>query len=95
MDSSPSAYRDGRYTDVFEAARSNRLRPDDMVEYRKSLDRLRDIQRGIKYETENARRKALEEGRAEEKIEIARKMISSGINTEMISDFSGLSESEI
>ena len=103
MDSSSSAYREGRYTDVFEAARSNRLRPDDMVEYRKSLDRLRDIQRGIKYETENARRKALEEGRAEgraegrmaEKIEIARKMISSGINTEMISAFTGLSESEI
>ena len=40
-----------------------------MVEYRKSLDRLHDIQRGIKYETENARRKALEEGRAEGRAE--------------------------
>ena len=50
---------------MFEAAKSSRLRPSDIVEYRKSLDRLRDIQRGIKYETENARRKALEEGRAE------------------------------
>ena len=48
MDSSSSAYRDGRYSDVFEAARSNRLRPDDMVEYRKSLDRLRDNPKGYK-----------------------------------------------
>lgn len=54
---------------MFEAARSSRLRPSDIVEYRKSLDRLRDIQRGIKYETENARRKALEEGRAEGRAE--------------------------
>ena len=54
---------------MFEAAKSSRLRPSDIVEYRKSLDRLRDIQRGIKYETENARRKALEEGRAEGRAE--------------------------
>ena len=54
---------------MFEAARSSLLRPSDIVEYRKSLDRLRDIQRGIKYETENARRKALEEGRAEGRAE--------------------------
>ena len=54
---------------MFEAAKSSRLRPSDIVEYRKSLDRLRDIQRGIKYETENACRKALEEGRAEGRAE--------------------------
>ena len=54
---------------MFEAAKSSRLRPSDIVEYRKSLDRLRDIQRGIKYETENARRKALEEGLAEGRAE--------------------------
>ena len=65
MDNTSLAYREGRYPEVFEAARSSQLRPSDIVEYRKSLDRLRDIQRGIKYETENARRKALEEGRAE------------------------------
>ena len=65
MDDTSVAYKEGRYPEVFEAAKSSRLRPSDIVEYRKSLDRLRDIQRGIKYETENARRKALEEGRAE------------------------------
>ena len=111
MDSTSAAYREGRYTDVFEAARSNRLRPDDMVEYRKSLDRLRDIQRGIEYETENARRKALAEGhaeglaqglaegraegRAEEKSDLARKMLASGLTVQMISAFTGLSESDI
>ena len=65
MDDTSVAYKEGRYPEVFDAARSSRLRPSDIVEYRKSLDRLRDIQRGIKYETENARRKALEEGRPE------------------------------
>ncbi|MDE5586366.1 MAG: Rpn family recombination-promoting nuclease/putative transposase, partial [Muribaculaceae bacterium] len=69
MDDTSVAYKEGRYPEVFEAARSSRLRPSDIVEYRKSLDRLRDIQRGIKYETENARRKALEEGRAEGRAE--------------------------
>ena len=69
MDNTSLAYREGRYPEVFEAARSSQLRPSDIVEYRKSLDRLRDIQRGIKYETENARRKALEEGRAEGRAE--------------------------
>ncbi|MDE7419764.1 MAG: Rpn family recombination-promoting nuclease/putative transposase [Muribaculaceae bacterium] len=69
MDNTSMAYKEGRYPEIFEAARSSRLRPSDMVEYRKSLDRLRDLQRGIKYETENARRKALEEGRAEGRAE--------------------------
>lgn len=69
MDNTSVAYKEGRYPEVFEAARSNKLRPSDMVEYRKSLDRLRDLQRGIKYETENARRKALEEGRAKGRAE--------------------------
>ena len=69
MDETSVAYKEGRYSEVFEAAKSSRLRPSDIVEYRKSLDRLHDIQRGIKYETENARRKALEEGRAEGRAE--------------------------
>ncbi|MDE6653466.1 MAG: Rpn family recombination-promoting nuclease/putative transposase [Muribaculaceae bacterium] len=64
MDSASTAYREGKYAEVFDAARSNNLRPDDMVEYSKSLDKLRDIQRGIKYEAERASKKAMEEGRA-------------------------------
>lgn len=94
MDNTSMAYKEGRYPEVFEAARSNKLRPSDMVEYRKSLDRLRDLQRGIKYETEKARRKALEEGRAEGRAEgereslirNVRRMREKGLDNEYISD---------
>ena len=70
MDMTSTAYSEGRYNDVFEAAKSNRLRPEDMVEYRKSLDRLHDLQRGIKYETERARREGRAEGLAEGRAEV-------------------------
>lgn len=68
MDINSIAYKEGRYKDMFEAARINTLNEDNAVRYSDSLTKLRDIQRGIKYEamiaSEDARAKALEEGRA-------------------------------
>lgn len=107
MDSTSLAYREGNFTEIFEAARSSRLRKDEMIAYSQSLEKLRDTQRGIQYAAEQASAEARAEGlaegraegraqgRAEEKIEIARKMIESGIATETISLFTGLSISEI
>lgn len=103
MDSTSLAYREGNFTEIFEAAKSSRLRKDEMIAYSQSLEKLRDTQRGIQYAAEQASAEARAEGlaegraegRAEEKIEIARKMIESGIETETISLFTGLSISEI
>ena len=69
MDSTSLAYREGRFTEIFEAARSSRLRKEDIIPYSQSLEKLRDTQRGIQYATdlarEEARAKGLAEGRAD------------------------------
>lgn len=107
MDSTSLAYREGKYPEVFEAARSSRLRPADMVEYRKSLDRLRDYQRGLEYAVKNARREASEEARAEglaegraEGIEMERRqsirtMLALGISPEKIAESYGIGVDEV
>ena len=61
MDSTSLAYKEGRFAEIFEAARSNRLRDDEKIAYSQSLEKLRDTQAGIRFAADKAR----EEGRAE------------------------------
>ena len=61
MDSTSLAYREGRFAEIFEAARSNRLKADEKIAYSQSLEKLRDTQAGIQFAADRAR----EEGRAE------------------------------
>ena len=69
MDVNSIAYKEGRYKDMFEAARINTLNEDNAVRYSDSLTKLRDVQRGMVYHahiaSEEARAKALVEGRAQ------------------------------
>ena len=69
MDNNSVAYKEGRYKDMFEAARINSLRDDEVIRYSDSLEKLRETQAGIKYEammaSREARAKALEEGHAQ------------------------------
>ena len=69
MDVNSIAYKEGRYKDMFEAARINTLNEDNAVRYSESLTKLLDVQRGIVYHahiaSEEARAKALVEGRAQ------------------------------
>ena len=107
MDSTSVAYNDGKYAEIFNAARSNNLRECEYVEYSKSLERLRDIKDGLAYAEEKAREREREkalaegravgraEGRAEEKKEIARNMLKCGIAVEFIATTTGLSTDEI
>ena len=84
MDSTSLAYREGRFSEIFEAARSNRLRDDEKILYSQSLEKLRDTQRGIQYAADRAADRARAEGRAEtlrEKAEEARKM---GLSEDMV-----------
>lgn len=50
------------HSEIFDAARSNKLSPDQIIPYSESLERLRDTELGIKYNTERERKKALVEG---------------------------------
>ncbi|MDE5870330.1 MAG: Rpn family recombination-promoting nuclease/putative transposase, partial [Muribaculaceae bacterium] len=58
MDNTSIAYREGRFTEIFDAARSSRLNSDEIVTYSQSLEKLRDTQLGIRYAAEQASAKA-------------------------------------
>ena len=99
MDNTSLAYREGKYSVIFEAAKSNTLREDEMVAYSQSLEKLRDTQLGIQYAAKQAAKeasaKARAEGRAEEKLKIAKNMLTKGMGKEDIAFFTGLTLPEI
>lgn len=88
MDMNSIAYKEGRYKEMFEAARINTLNEDNAVRYSDSLTKLQDIQRGIKYEallaSEEARAKGLEEGMAKGRAEGMAEGLSQGGMNERI-----------
>ncbi len=69
MDNTSLAYLEGKYKAMFEAARSNNIKGDDIIRYHESLAYFREVQAGIRFAAKNAskeaREKALAEGRAE------------------------------
>lgn len=99
MDNTSLAYREGNFADIFEAARSNRLREDETIAYSQSLEKLRDTQKGILFAAERAREEGWEQGRAEgrEKAlrELALKMLRTGLNPNFIQEMTGLTAEEI
>ena len=103
MDNTSLAYQEGNFTEIFDAARSNRLRDEEIVAYSQSLEKLRDTQLGIKYAADRAsaeaRAKALAEGRAEGRAEeresSIRIMLALGIAPNTIADKYGISLEEV
>lgn len=65
MDNTSIAYREGRYRDIFNAARSNTLNPEEIVAYSQSLEKLRDTRAGILFAADKARAEGRAEGIAE------------------------------
>lgn len=63
--------------------------------YRESLKVYRDNYAIAETEREEGRKEGRKEGREEERFSIARRMLSHGLNAEMISSLTGLSQSEI
>ena len=72
---------------LFKEAEIAKFTPEELREYEDSLKAYRDIKNSI----DTARR----EGRAEEKMDIARKMKSKGFTASDISEMTGLSDEEI
>lgn len=107
MDNTSLAYIEGKYADMFEAAKSNSLKKDEIVRYSESLEYFRDVKAGIRFAAENAskeaRQKALAEGRAEGLAEgradanrqNARRMLELGMAPELISTVTGITVDEI
>ena len=86
MDSTSLAYREGRFAEIFEAARSNRLKADEKIAYSQSLEKLRDTQAGIQFAADRAR----EEGRAEGVASVALNLLRRGLDADFIASATGL-----
>ena len=69
MDNTSLAYREGRFAEIFEAARSNRLREEEKIAYSQSLEKLRDTQAGIRFASDKAREEGRIEGEAKGRAE--------------------------
>lgn len=99
MDSTSLAYREGHYADIFEAARSSRLKDDEKIAYSQSLEKLRDTRLGITFAADKARAEGREEGRAEGKSEerknSIRIMLSLGVAPGVIAERYGISQEEV
>ena len=102
MDSTSLAYREGRFSEIFEAARSSRLKEDEKVAYSQSLDKLRDTQAGIQFAADQARNEGREEGREEGRAEgreegraeglsfVAENLLRQGLDLDFVAKATGL-----
>ena len=107
MDSTSLAYREGRFAEIFEAARSNRLREDEKVAYSQSLEKLRDTQAGITFAADRAREEGEAKGRAEGRAEgeaigraegvasVAVNLLRRGLDVDFVASATGLSVEKI
>lgn len=95
MDSTSLAYREGRFAEIFEAARSNRLREDEKIAYSQSLEKLRDTQAGIIFAADKARAEGRAEGKTEERAKSIRIMLSLGIAPEIIANQYGMTTEDV
>lgn len=101
------AYIEGRYAEIFEAARSSAFGENDTIAYSQSLEKLRETQAGFRYAADEALKKGEAIGMAKgEAIGIAKgeaiglqktakEMLKRGIDMALISEITGLSFEEI
>ena len=91
----PVALQERVFTRLFEAAEIARFSRPDLVAYEDSLKAYRDWYSVMKTAEDKGHAKGLAEGRAEERLSIARMMKSQGISPEDIALFTKLSLDEI
>lgn len=80
-------FTDYGFKRLFETAEISKLSRDEYQNYENSLKYYRDLK--------NSLDTAKEEGKKEEKYEIASKMLKKGMDTNIIMEFTGLTKSEI
>lgn len=89
------AYTEGRFAEIFEAARTSCLTESDTIAYSDSLEKLRETQAGFQYAAEEALKKGEAIGRAEEKRNTAGNLKNLGVPADTIAKATGLSIDEI
>ena len=80
---------------LFEAAEIARFTETEMTDYEGSLKNLRDLGNVLDTAKEEGRKQGLKEGEKRKSIEIARKLLASGLPEEFIAGSTGLTLEEI
>ena len=68
---------------------------EDRIKYIKAMNTERDTYNQIEYARETGREEGREEGAKQKSFDIAKRMLEKGIETETISELTGLTEKEI
>jgi predicted transposase/invertase (TIGR01784 family) len=87
LDRVPEKLKESIFLQLFETAEISKFSQQEYLEYENSLKYYRDMK--------NSLDTAKEEGKIEGKIEIAKNMISKGMEISLISEITGLTEKEI
>ena len=87
LDERPAALKEKVFTKLFEEAEIAKLTPTELKEYEDSLQAYRDVKNSIDT--------ALEKGREEKAIQIAKKMLAAGMDIDTIINMTDLSKDEI
>ena len=87
LDERPAALKEKVFTKLFEEAEIAKFTPTELKEYEDSLKAYRDVKNSIDT--------ALEKGREEKAIQIAKKMLAAGMDIDTIIKMTDLSKDEI
>ena len=87
LDERPAALKEKVFTKLFEEAEIAKFTPTELKEYEDSLKAYRDVKNSIDT--------ALEKGREEKAIQIAKKMLAAGMDIDTIINMTDLSKHEI
>ena len=87
LDERPAALKEKVFTKLFKEAEIAKFTPTELKEYEDSLKAYRDVKNSIDT--------ALEKGREEKAIQIAKKMLDAGMDIDTIINMTDLSKSEI
>lgn len=95
----PKALQERIFTRLFEQAEIAKLNPQELLDYEESVKVYRDLFNVVntaeRKGREECRAEGLVEGRAEEKMDIARKMKSMGMGVDLIAQATGLTAEDI
>lgn len=103
LDRQPASLKEKIFSKLFAEAEIAKFTPSELHEYEDSLKSYRDIKNSIttareegeKNGLEKGLKQGIEQGRKQEKIDIARKLINSGLAADLVAQTTGLSAQEI
>ena len=90
MDTMSLSYIEGKYAEVFEAARSTNLKDTETIAYSQSLDKLNETIAGFRYAKEEGIELGKAEGRAETLQEKAQQAKEMGLSDDIIKRLFGM-----